>query len=669
VVIDEIQYQPTLTGDEFIELRNISGVAVKLFDPAHPTNTWKLNGISFSFPPNVEIPANGSIVISGIEPESFRSHNHLPEQIAIYGPFSGALQDNGELLELLRPDISGSATNGAGSVSYILTDAVRYNNHAPWPTDSAGTGSSIERLVSNAFGDDPANWRSSPGAPSPGMDNHGNRLPVVDAGADLELISAVFPYSVNLEASATDDGLPTPPTRLGFQWTQVSGPGAAIFSDASRPNSAVSFPGVGVYVLRVSVNDGQYAVSDDVTVKISRPLAKTTFVPKGAVWKYLDDGSDQKIAWQKPEFQDSGWKSGPAVLGYQDSAVTTLKFGPDSSAKYRAYYFRHAFTVTGAQNVTSMAARLRRDDGAVVYINGIEAFRSNMPQGIPNYLTFASGVVGGSDETSYFDFTVDPTLLREGANVIAVEVHQANAGSSDLGFDLELTGMVNFSNQPPSANAGADLTAQITDAAILNGVAGDDGLPVSPGVYNATWSIVSGPGSVEFGDANSASTTARFSVGGTYVLRLTVTDGELSTSDETTVTVEGNDPYTLWKSQYFNVGELADPQVSGDEADPDGDSFTNREEFIAGTGPTDGSSFLHVVEVDSTGGDFAIRFEAVGDKSYTILGRASAVSGEWTRVLDLSPQGATQDIEALDTMGAGIREKYYRIVTPQLAPE
>jgi hypothetical protein len=38
-------------------------------------------------------------------------------------------------------------------------------------------------------------------------------------------------------------------------------------------------------------------------------------------------------------------------------------------------------------------------------------------------------------------------------------------------------------------------------------------------------------------------------------------------------------------------------------------------------------------------------------------------------VLDLSPQGATQDIEVLDTMAADIQEKYYRIVTPQLAPE
>jgi hypothetical protein len=494
----------------------------------------------------------------------------------------------------------------------------------------------------------------------------------VNAGPDIQLVSASFPASTNMAAAATDDGLPSPPGKVSYQWTQVSGPGQVVFQNSTNPSTPVSFPGVGVYVLRVTGSDGEYAVSDDVSVTISRPLAAPVFVAQRSTWKYLDNGSDQQTAWRNPDFQDGGWKSGPAILGYGDPVATTIGYGPNSGNKYPTTYFRRSFNVTGAANVTGLSAKVLRDDGVIVYINGVEAFRSNMPIGPVNYTTYASSVVGGGDETAYFNFTLDPALLREGNNVIAVELHQANAGSSDLSFDLELDGLANFSNQPPTANAGPDLTVDLPSAAALNGVATDDGLPNPPGVYNATWSTVNGPGSVSFADAHAPVTTAAFSVGGTYVLRLAVTDGELTATDDVTVTVRGNDPYITWKSAHFTASELADINVSGDGADPDKDQFTNQQEYIAGTDPKDTSSFLHVEEADVNGADFVLRFEAAGDKSYSILGREALSTGSWSRVVDLSPQGAsgtTQNLEVLDTMRAGQTEKYYRIVTPQLPPQ
>jgi hypothetical protein len=89
-----------------------------------------------------------------------------------------------------------------------------------------------------------------------------------------------------------------------------------------------------------------------------------------------------------------------------------------------------------------------RDDGAIVYLNGAEVARSNMPGGTVGHLTPASTGISGADEYTFYDFTVEPGLLHNGTNVLAAEVHQSSATSSDLSFDLELEGLI------PSLGAG-----------------------------------------------------------------------------------------------------------------------------------------------------------------------------------------------------------------------
>jgi hypothetical protein len=86
-------------------------------------------------------------------------------------------------------------------------------------------------------------------------------------------------------------------------------------------------------------------------------------------------------------------------------------------------------------------------------------------------------------------------------------------------------------------SAGPDLAVTLPATAALDGTVSDDGLPSPPGTLTTTWSKVSGPGTVTFGNAAAVDTTASFSAPGTYVLRLTASDGELSTNDDATVTV------------------------------------------------------------------------------------------------------------------------------------
>ncbi|MEY2411244.1 MAG: hypothetical protein QOF48_3914, partial [Verrucomicrobiota bacterium] len=123
--------------------------------------------------------------------------------------------------------------------------------------------------------------------------------------------------------------------------------------------------------------------------------AQTVLVPTNAIWKYLDNGSNQDTPWRLPGFNDVAWASGAAELGFGDAVegrpeATLLNSGPPSPSHYITYYFRRHFPVTGAAAITNLVARVMRDDGAVVYLNGVEAGRTGMDLGPVNYLTLAA---------------------------------------------------------------------------------------------------------------------------------------------------------------------------------------------------------------------------------------------------------------------------------------
>ncbi len=196
--------------------------------------------------------------------------------------------------------------------------------------------------------------------------------------------------------------------------------------------------------------DGSAAEAPLLVVKyytLVPPVAPTGVFPvaKNAVWKYLDDGSDQGTAWRAAAFNDASWKFGPAQLGYGDNdEATVVSFGPSSSNKPYTTYFRHTFNVTNPITFDSLKISLMRDDGAVVYLNGVEILRSNMPATGPiGYQTPASANVGGADESTYYTYTVGKQNLVMGSNVLAVEIHQDVPTSSDLSFNFEMVGKKN----------------------------------------------------------------------------------------------------------------------------------------------------------------------------------------------------------------------------------
>jgi hypothetical protein len=212
VVISEIKYNGT--GDaEWIELKNITSSAVKLYDPVHPENCWKVSGLEYQFPANTEMPANGVLMLvpNTVEIDTFRSDNGISTAVAIlqWGA-TATLEDLGEKLQIERPGNPEPAPSTF--VPYYVIDAVGYSNAAPWPTDASGTGKSLQRITLTSFGDDAANWQSGTSTPGVALSpmeswRATNSLPTDGSGTGAPTADPDGDGIVNLlEYALTDSG-------------------------------------------------------------------------------------------------------------------------------------------------------------------------------------------------------------------------------------------------------------------------------------------------------------------------------------------------------------------------------------------------------------------------------------------------------------------------------
>jgi hypothetical protein len=154
VILSEMMYHPTDTGDEYLEVRNVSAGAVPLFDPIYPDNTWKIEGAGFTFPAGTTLAPGQLALVSALAPSIFRSKYNVPDAVTVFGPMTGNLDNAGERLALQKP-----GTPSGGSVPYIDVDALTYSPLPPWPSAS-GNGAALQRLNALTFADDPLNWQA-----------------------------------------------------------------------------------------------------------------------------------------------------------------------------------------------------------------------------------------------------------------------------------------------------------------------------------------------------------------------------------------------------------------------------------------------------------------------------------------------------------------------------
>jgi hypothetical protein len=210
--------------------------------------------------------------------------------------------------------------------------------------------------------------------------------------------------------------------------------GAAIFVNGMEvPYAAFSGPLYAPVTLEAKAPAGYTFTGWRQLTGSSVQLLKTN-----DTWKYYDKGQLPADNWQTASYNDGSWASGQAPLGYNMTGVkTTIGYGSDSQKKYSTTYFRKIFTLSAEPKADdSFELDYQVDDGCVVWVNGKEAGRVNMPGGTVGYDTFSSTYAGSEPLTG--TLSLSPSLFKKGVNLIAVEVHNTSYTSSDLFWACEL---------------------------------------------------------------------------------------------------------------------------------------------------------------------------------------------------------------------------------------
>ena len=434
-----------------------------------------------------------------------------------------------------------------------------------------------------------------------------NLPPLVNAGPDAYLD---VPGTAPLNGSATDDGQPAPAS-LRAAWSVVSAPGTVTFANSAALATTATFDAPGIYVLRLSVDDAASVRSDVVEVRVAA-VCTIKNIPGLVAW-FPGNGDGTDVvggrkgglagglsfvtgrvggAFSLDGVNDSLRAPGDSALDVGLGNGFSIDFWVNSAdvarnARLVAYHNGLAangtnigvniFQLAGnvhaqipdpaggahefvAQNAliantwTHVAVTYDRTRGlARTYVNGAQRTLANVGSYVArtvgnlhfgNLPFVANHFRGMLDEVSVYNRTLD-----------AQEVYEL--------FSAGTVGKCpNDPNQGPIVNAGPDLFLRdVTQVATLNGSVTDDGLPPGYSVQSL-WSVVDGPGSVTFGDATAAATTASFGAPGVYVLRLTADDALIASSDLVEVRVASlcnvKDPAGLvaWWPGNGNGGEV-----------------------------------------------------------------------------------------------------------------
>jgi hypothetical protein len=378
-----------------------------------------------------------------------------------------------------------------------------------------------------------------------------------------------------LEATATDDGLPN---ALTLTWSKVSGPGTVTFAPNNTANTAATFSAAGIYVLRLTANDSQFSGMDEVTVNYA------------IVGKRPSRWSKVGVQTVEPGVTLSG--TGAYTLAAAGSGIPSTG-NPDD------FYFLNT-AVTGDVTITARLVSVQNVNGSnsragVMIRNSLSADAISAFCGINSlssgrwiYRATAATNSANSQATAGLPYWV--RLIRSG-NTFTAQFAPDNGGTpgafTTAGTEQTLTmgnsvfvglaatsgsttnaGNAVFDNVAiapvtvnvgASVNAGSNATVALPATASLDGTVADDGKPAP---VTTTWSKVSGPGDVTFGNAAAIDTSASFTVAGNYILRLVASDSQVKTFDDVAINVQGS-PIEQWRVAHFggNAGDRRSPGI------------------------------------------------------------------------------------------------------------
>lgn len=568
VVISEIQFHPPDLGtndnllDEFLELHNPTATEALLFDPAFPTNTWRLRGgVDFDFPTNFALPAGAFALLVGFDPiadpaslAGFRAAYGLSNDLPVLGPYRGKLANAGGALELRKPDAPRPDLT-----PYVLVERIAFRDSAPWPTGADGTGASLQRRIPLAYGNDPINWLAAlPSASANALQGQAPRI----TSQPLSLsVAGGQTASLSVVASGT--------APLRYQWAfnglSLSGStNDTLLLTNAQPSQE------GEYRVTV-LNHAGVALSDVVLLTVRTPPRILT-QPVGLT---VSPGSNVTFTVAA---------DGTGTLRYQ-WRFNSIDLPGATTPTY---------TVTNAQlaNHGAYTALVRDDNGEVL------------------------------SQVAFLAVRVPPVIIAQPQSQTAVE-------RAPVTFRVSLSNAVTF----PVGFRWRRGTATLTNI-----------------VQNQTTCAFTLAG-------------ARLADAGNYTVIITNGAGQSTVSAAAVLTVladfDADGLPDAWEALYgFNTNT-----VNNADLDPDGDGLRNRDEYLAGTDPTNASSCLRI-EAFSRSASF--QFTAVSNHSYTVEYSEALGSNPWLRLFDV-PARATNHVHEVRDPSPLAGSRFYRVRTP-LAP-
>ncbi|MEZ5257339.1 MAG: LamG-like jellyroll fold domain-containing protein [Ilumatobacteraceae bacterium] len=374
-----------------------------------------------------------------------------------------------------------------------------------------------------------------------------NVPPSVDAGAD---VTVQRPATAVVTGVVADDGQPTVPGTVTTLWSQVSGPGRPRSATRALCRRASTSSAAGVYVLRLTADDGELQFADDVTVRSLGNEMPVIFAGFDA------STADGEVLQLDATLSDDGLPNPPGALTTTWSQVSgpgTATFGSVSVADTTVVFDtpgQYVLRLTGSDSEFEVTDEVTIDvvaNQAPLIDAGPDRFAEYpAPTSLNGSVSDDGYPLGGSVTVSWTKISgpgivtfsapaavdSDVSMSAPGTYVFRLTATDGLLSSSD---DVTVT---SGQNVPPTVSAGADTTTPALEPMFLDATVTDDGLPSVPGAVGLTWTVVSGPGTVTFVDPTSADTEVVFSTAGSYVLRLTADDGGANlVTDELTVEV------------------------------------------------------------------------------------------------------------------------------------